>query len=139
MSISDIDPDALDARGQSIIFKRVMEEDTAAITALLDAGLDVDVRGSFNATPALRAAIADIWPVVELLLERGADPMATDRRGMTIPWLATTSRIGGGGNRAQALRRVRSRLADEGHLDSVYSPQEVKRMIAEGRWPPAPR
>ncbi|MAU52715.1 MAG: hypothetical protein CMN17_10145 [Roseovarius sp.] len=96
MSISDIDPDALDARGQSIIFKRVMEEDTAAITALLDAGLDVDVRGSFNATPALRAAIADIWPVVELLLERGADPMATDRRGMTIPWLATTSRIGGG-------------------------------------------
>ena len=55
MSISDIDPDALDARGQSIIFKRVMEEDTAAITALLDAGLDVDVRGSFNATPALRA------------------------------------------------------------------------------------
>ena len=96
MSISDIDPDALDARGQSIIFKRVMEEDTAAITALLDAGLDVDVRGSFNATPALRAAIADIWPVVELLLERGADPMATDRRGMTIPWLAPPSRIGGG-------------------------------------------
>lgn len=139
MSVSDIDPDAQDARGQSIIFKRVMEEDMAAIMALLDAGLDVDVRGSFNATPALRAAIADIWPVVALLLERGADPMITDRRGMTIPWLATTSRIAGNGPRAQALEKVRAQLADRGHLSAVYSPQDVTAMVAEGRWPPAPR
>jgi len=138
MSISDIDPDALDARGQSIIFKRVMEEDMAAIEALLDAGLDVDIRGSFNATSALRAAIADIWPVVEVLLERGADPMVTDRRGLTIPWLATTSRIGGDGPRARALGRVRARLADQGYLSAMYSPQEVTRMVTEGRWPPAP-
>ncbi|MDD7971945.1 hypothetical protein [Roseinatronobacter alkalisoli] len=137
--MTQTDIDALDARGQSIMFQRVMEEDFTQMTALLDAGLPIDIRGFQNSTPALHAAMADIWPVVLFLLERGADPMAANRLGMTLPWLATTSRISGDGPRATALQQVRVLLAGQGLLSRVYTLEEVRAMLAEGSWPPAPQ
>jgi len=47
------------------------------VTALLDAGLDVDTRGWSNFTPLDQAAMHGRTEVVELLVERGAD--LTDR------------------------------------------------------------
>ncbi|CUX80043.1 hypothetical protein Ga0058931_0748 [Roseibaca calidilacus] len=138
-TMTETDMHALDVRGQSIIFQHVMEEDTQQITALLDAGLPIDIRGFQDSTPALYAAMADIWPVVLFLLERGADPMAANRLGMTLPWLATTSRINGDGPRARALGDVRAVLADRDLLSCVYPIDEVRAMVAERRWPPAPQ
>ena len=136
MNTTEIDIEALDTRGQSIIFQRVMEEDMEGIAALLDAGLPVDIRGFQQSTPTLYAAMADIWPVVLFLLERGADPIAANQLGMTLPWLATTSRIAGDGPRAQALEDVRTLLAERGHLSVIYTLEDVRARLTEGDWPP---
>jgi ankyrin repeat protein len=135
---TEVDTGVLNARGQSIIFQRVQEEDIDAIRDLLDAGLDVDVRGFQGSTPAIYAAMADTWPVVLFLLEHGANPAAANRLGFTLPWLASTSRIVGDGPRALALEQVRARLARKGLMLNVVDPRSVQRLIEADAWPPAP-
>lgn len=138
MNDTAVDPTEKDPRGLPIIFQRVVEEDIAGIDALLEAGASIEARGFQQSTPAIHGALGDIWPVVLHLLERGADPWAANRLGMTVPWLAATSRVGGDGPRAQALAAVRAWLNARGMAGVVFSPDEVKARLAEGKWPPAP-
>jgi ankyrin repeat protein len=60
-----------------------------AVEAVLDADIDVDARSHGGFTALHDAAQNGDLAIVELLLERGADPTATDERGRTPRALAT--------------------------------------------------
>jgi len=121
--------------GLPIIFRHIEREETAKIEALLDAGADIEAPGFQHATPVLAAASADIWPIVLMLIERGAALDAVDRSGFTLPWLAATSRVSEGSSDWAALARVREILRERGMMDRTHEPNEVKKLVEEGRWP----
>lgn len=57
---------------------------------LLDSGADVNAKGGESvATPAMWAAQRCHYYIVDLMLQRGADPLATDAQGYNILHLAT--------------------------------------------------
>ena len=64
----------------------MLNKNPAAITALLDAGADLEARGKFGETPLHVAAISNKNPaVIAALLDAGANLKARDRFGKT-PW-----------------------------------------------------
>jgi len=119
---------------QPIIFWRILQEDRQAVAALLDAGYDIERKGGFGMTPLIQAAMIDDWITAELLLSRGADPWAVDRRGFTAAHRAATSRVDPGSAYGLALLRVRAELERRGVEPSA--PATVKAMQAAGKWPP---
>ncbi|MBY6047522.1 hypothetical protein [Vannielia litorea] len=134
MSTVDIEEKGPD--GLPIIHWWVEREEFAKIEALLEAGGDIEAPGFQSATPLLKAAVADSWPMALFLIERGAFIGAVDRRGMTMPWLAATSRVKEGNPDFEALEKVRAILNERGMLGQYYEPNDVKKRIAEGNWPP---
>lgn len=139
MSEGKVDIEARGPDGLPGIFWLIKQEDMAGIAAWIDAGGDIEARGYHGASPALAAAVIENWPAVLWLLERGARADVADGRGYTLGFLATRSRVAPDGRYGRALAEVRSILADRGLLEQIHEPAAVKRMIAEGRWPPAPR
>lgn len=133
-----IDVTARGPDGLPGIFWRINQQDRAGVGAWLDVGGDIESPGFQRATPVLAAAIVDDWPMVVLLLDRGARMGIHDRRGFTLAWLSTTSRAAPDGILGPALREVRARLAVTGLLGEVFEPAAVRAMIGDGRWP-APR
>ena len=128
---------AIDCMGpdrQPIIFWRILQEDRQAVAALLDAGYDIEREGGFGMTPLIQAAMIDDWITAELLLSRGADPWAADRRGFTTAHRAATSRVDAGSVYGQALMGVRAVL-ERGGVEP-FAPAMVKAMRAAGKWPP---
>ncbi len=123
--------------GQPIIFWRIKQENRDAISAMLDAGYDIEIKGGFDATPIIGAALIDDWQTVLLLLKRGANPMVADRRGFTLNDLMNTSRVDPKGSYGVALEEVRALLKQRGVSDKVYEPPQVKEMLKNDEWPPA--
>lgn len=119
------------------IFDLILSEDRAAIEKLLNSGQSLEVRDGFGATPILAAALIDDWSTVEYFLLRGADPLATDRRGFTVAFLAQTSRVDLDGRYGQALVRVRAALSARHLLETALPPAQVKQLQQKGAWPPA--
>lgn len=70
--------------GQNIIFRRILEQDFAAVNALLDAGVDVNIRGGLDVTPAAAAAASDSWRMVKLLAKRGARLDLVSRNNLSV-------------------------------------------------------
>lgn len=138
MAHGQIDITARGPDGLPGIFWLIKQQDQSAVGAWLDAGGSIETPGFQRATPVLTAAIIDDWPMVVYLLDRGARMDVVDRRGFTLPWLASHSRAAPGGILGPALQEVRNRLAAAGLLSRVYDPTVVRAMLAEGRWPPAP-
>jgi hypothetical protein len=65
------------------LFGAVLKNDTAGVKKLLESGADPN-EGRFFGFPALLLAIINAnQPVVGAMLDRGADPKATDRHGST--------------------------------------------------------
>ncbi|PKQ11318.1 MAG: hypothetical protein CVT70_14935 [Alphaproteobacteria bacterium HGW-Alphaproteobacteria-1] len=118
------------------IFWLIKQEDMAGMAAWIAAGGDIEARGYHGASPALAASAIDNWPAVLWLLENGARPQAADGRGYTLAFLATRSRVAPDGRYGEALAKVRAILAEVGLLERILEPATVKRMKAEGRWPP---
>lgn len=121
------------------IFWRIKQRDQAAVGAWLDAGGDIEVPGFQGATPVLAASMADNWPMVLYLIERGARMDVADRQGFTLPYRASSTRVDPNGIFGPPLNAVRAHLVQAGLLSRVYAPAQVRTMQAEGRWPPPPQ
>lgn len=132
-----IDPMAKGADGLPLIFTLIEQEDQAAVEALLDAGADLEAKGFAQGTPLLKAAFLDLWPMVGMLIQRGANVMAADMRGVTLPWATTQAKVGRGTPAEASLNAVRKYLNDRGLLERIYQPAEVRGLLQQGKWPPA--
>lgn len=135
---SDNDPNAPGPDGHPQIFTFVERGEFEKVQELIRAGANLEARGYAQGTPLLIAAMGENWRMVELLLQAGAEPLAADEMGFTVPWVAATSRIRPETEGGQALDRVRKILNDRGIIGIVVQPREVEQMLAEGRWPPEP-
>lgn len=131
-----VDITATGPNGLPIIFWRIEEDDRKAVQALIAAGMDIEIRGFQQATPAIAAASANAWITTKMLLDMGADMRAVDRRGFTLPWLAQTARMNDASPEGQALADVRAMLAAQGMTRQVHEPKAVKAMLISGDWPP---
>jgi len=136
MSDEKVDIDALGPDGLPGIFWLIKQEDMAGLTDWVEAAGDIEARGYHGASPALAAAVVDNWPAVHWLLENGARAEVADGRGYTLAFLAARSRVDPEGRYGKALAEVRSILARRGLFEKVYQPATVKRMRADGTWPP---
>lgn len=123
--------------GQPIIFWRIKQENRKAVAAMLDIGYDIEIKGGFGATPIIGASLIDDWITVLLLLERGANPLAADRRGFTMTYILSTSRVDRDGKYGVALGKVEAFLKKKSINDTAYTPVDVKKMLADDEWPPA--
>jgi len=133
---TEIDIEEKGPDGLPIIHWWVEREEFDKIEAYLEAGGDIEAPGFQGSTPLLKAAVADSWPMALFLIEHGAFVGAVDRAGMTLPWLAATSRVKEGNPDYEALEKVRALLNERGMLGQYYEPNDVKKRIEEGRWPP---
>jgi len=132
-----VDITATGPNGLPIIFWRIEQDNREAVRALIASGMDIEIKGFQQATPAVAAASANAWVTTELLLGLGADPMASDRRGFTLPWLANKAVMPPNSAEGEALARVKARLDDLDLMDEIYEPTQVKALRAKGRWPPS--
>ncbi len=137
MSDEKVDIEALGPDGLPGIFWLIKQEDMAGMADWIEAGGDIEARGYHGASPALAAAVVENWPAVHWLLENGARVQVADGRGYTLAFLAARSRVDPEGRYGKALADVRSILAGRGLLEEIYQPAAVKRMRADGTWPPA--
>lgn len=131
-----VDITASGPNGLPIIFWRIEQDNRDEISKLIAAGLDIEIKGFQQATPVLAAASANAWITTELLLGLGGDPMASDRMGFTLPWLAAKAQMSPGAPEGQALARVRRDLEARGLMARIYEPAEVKALRDRGAWPP---
>ncbi|KGI78071.1 ankyrin repeat domain-containing protein [Oleiagrimonas soli] len=130
------DPNAKGPNHWPVIFDAIEAEDHARVEALLNDGADIEIAGFQGATPVLAAAIIDDWPMVLYLLHRGARADVADRRGFTLPYLAATSRVDLHSRYGKALLETRKILDQRGLAQYGYAPEQVRRMMHEGTWPP---
>jgi len=119
--------------GLPIIFWRIEQDDRRAVKALIAAGMDIEIKGFQQATPAIAAASANAWITTELLLELGADPRAVDAQGFNLPWLANKARMNPDAPEGRALARVQARLEKEGLMERIYLPAEAEVLFEEGK------
>ncbi len=138
MSETIDNPDAPGREGYPQIFEAIADRDPERVARLIASGANVEARGFGQGTPVLKAALTHNWAMAEMLLKAGADPMAADEFGITLPAVAARSRLNPESEEGQALARVRAILADRGLITLVFPPDQVRKMVTEGRWPPAP-
>lgn len=74
-----------------VLIEAVRNDDLAAISALLDAGADIDQPGDFGFTPLMIASIRGNAESVQLLADRGANPNLFSSSGYTALQLAARS------------------------------------------------
>jgi len=131
-----VDITAKGPSGLPIIFWRIEQDDRKAVRALIAAGVDIEIPGFQQATPAIAAASANAWITTKMLLEMGANMRAVDRQGFTLPWLAQTARMNETAPEGMALVDVKAMLAAQGLMRQIYEPRIVEAMVANGDWPP---
>eukprot|EP00123_Amoebidium_parasiticum_P008691 comp18962_c0_seq1/m.21236 comp18962_c0_seq1/g.21236 ORF comp18962_c0_seq1/g.21236 comp18962_c0_seq1/m.21236 type:complete len:184 (-) comp18962_c0_seq1:599-1150(-) len=80
----------VDAELHKVAYKGDLNDLRALVSELQDSGeLDINVRGAQNRTPFMRAAGSADIPVLQYLVEQGADPMLKDAAGRTcLHWAA---------------------------------------------------
>ena len=79
-----IDLMARACNGDTLLHVAVGQRDFHAIEYLLKAGLDINAKGDYHATPLYEAAASGDIGLVGFLLQLGADPSIPDHRG-TLP------------------------------------------------------
>ena len=136
--MADDDPNRPGPDGHPILFTVIEMRDRAQVRALIAAGADIEALGFARATPVVIAALGSNWRIVEVLLQAGANPLAADEQGFTVPYLAANSRLRPETEEGQALDRVRAMLNERGVIGVVVHPDKVEQMLEEGRWPPPP-
>ena len=138
-SLCVIDSDAPGREGHPQIFEAIEDRNHDRVARLIASGVNVEARGFGQRTPILKAAMTHSWTIAEMLLAAGADPMVPDEFGITLPAVAARSRLKPESDEGQALARVWAILAERGLIGLVFPPDQVRTMVAEGRWPPPPQ
>lgn len=132
-------PDAPGREGHPQIHEAIEDRDRDRVARLIVSGANIEALGFSRTSPILKAALTHNWVMVEMLLDAGADPMVPSYSGITLPAVAARSNLKPESDEGQALARVRAILADRGLIGLVFPPAQVRAMVAEGRWPPAPQ
>ena len=115
----------------------VMNSEAEEVRRLAEKGIGLNERDPADqGTPMIEAAQTDQWPVVEILVDHGADIWAHNEFGITAAQRTLTSRILRGSKEDQARVRVIEKLKARGY---PYPPPDADAVLAldkAGRWPP---
>ena len=82
------------------------------------------------------ASDTDQWPVVEILIDHGADIWAHDQFGITTAQRTLTSRILRGSDEDKARLRVIDKLKARGYPFPPPDADQVLALDKSGHWPP---
>lgn len=115
----------------------VMTSDTDEVRRLAAKGIGLDERDpGTQATPMIDASDTDQWPVVEILIDHGANIWAHDEFGITAAQRTITSRILRGSDEDKARLRVIEKLKARGYPFPPPDPDTVLALEKAGKWPP---
>ena len=115
----------------------VMHSNTEKVRELAVKGIGLNERDpEIQTTPMINASDTDQWPVVEILLDHGADIWAHDKFGITTAQRTITSRILRGSDEDKARLRVIDKLKARGYPFPPPDPDEVLALDKAGKWPP---
>lgn len=115
----------------------VMNSRTEKVRDLAAKGIGLNERApEDNATPMIRGAQTDQWPVVEILIDHGADIWAHDEFGITTAQRTITSRILRGSDEDKARLRVIEKLKARGYPFPPPGRDEILALEKAGKWPP---
>jgi hypothetical protein len=115
----------------------VMNSRTEKVRELAAKGIGLNERApEDNATPMIRGAQTDQWPVVEILIDHGADIWAHDEFGITAAQRTITSRILRGSDEDKARLRVIEKLKARGYPFPPPGRDEILALEKAGKWPP---
>ncbi|GAM01767.1 hypothetical protein SP5_069_00110 [Sphingomonas parapaucimobilis NBRC 15100] len=85
----------------------------------------------------INAAQTDQWPVVEILIDHGADIWTHDEFGITVAQRTITSLILRGSDEDKARLRVIEKLKARGYPLPPPGRDEILALDKTGKWPPA--
>ena len=115
----------------------VMNSRTEKVRELAAKGIGLNERAPENqATPMIAASDTDQWPVVEILIDHGADVWAHDEFGITSAQRTITSRILRGSDEDKARLRVIEKLKARGYPFPPPDADTVLALDKAGKWPP---
>ena len=126
-----------DWNGDYPLFEAALYGKDEAVLMLLKAGARIDQRDSVGGTAVTNAAGGNSWRTVLLLLDHGASIWSTMTDGGTLALIASQSRLLPNNPDGKAKLVVIERLKALGSPWPPPSAAEVKRLVAEGKWPPA--
>jgi len=107
-----------------------------AVRLLLDHGADVNRRNALGHSSLLNAIDMQLFAVAELLIARGADIWAVDATGGTLGWGLSRPAIFTNPDDDAAQARLLTRLGNASWPFPPPNPQEVRRLVLAGKWPP---
>ncbi len=115
----------------------VMHSETEEVRRLAEKHIGLDERyPADQSTPMVAAAQTDQWPVVEILIDHGADIWAHDQFGITAAQRTVTSRILSGSAEDRARLRVIEKLKARGYPFPPPNSNQVLALDKAGKWPP---
>ncbi|MFP2873990.1 hypothetical protein ACLEIY_17375 [Acetobacter tropicalis] len=116
----------------------VMNSETEEVRRLAERHQGLDERDTGDqSTPMIAASDTDQWPVVEILIDHGADIWAHDRFGITTAQRTLTSRILRGSPEGAARLRVIEKLKARGYPFPPPSRAKILALDKAGKWPPS--
>lgn len=118
------------------LFEAALVDARANAGKLIDAGADLNKGNGIGHSPAMTAAAAGHWIMVNMLIDRGASPWHTPPNGFTLANFAATDRLKPETPEGQARDAIIVKFRALGHPWPPPKPPEVRKMMAEGRWPP---
>lgn len=114
----------------------IMKRDYAGVKSALDSGANPNAKDNRGNPPLVLATATDQYLIANLLLQNGADMLATDDFGLLPAILAQQSRVLPESSEGAARQVFINELQRRGHPWPPPDPVKVTALKAEGRWPP---